>query len=330
MYTDLKKWLRIQKNYYASLGTKEGDIKAKCFDDALRHCKGAEKDFKAEITENKETSDMDFKFKEGAMASYNNFMNRYLRHNDEKRDVEHFDTKQWLKESEEEEVEGEGYLPSYFDVFGDFSDMVERHGFSIVEMDTRDVDGKMYDYFGITYKNYDPTHEKEDLKELKTALQNEYGKDIVKLAKSHHEYAPETTFNCILFPQGYFDELESQYYMSFGECADRYNTASARTKKNLYEATKKAEEEKMESFKLQEGARSNLNRFLRESMFAEVRNDFHDDEKGATAIDAWETDDDNEAGKVVAWVYDDGNVEWVIPSAREDKMVIEAIEELKN
>ena len=328
MYSDMRKWLRIQKNYFASLGTKEGDIKAKCYEDMLKHCKDAEKDFKTEITEKEETSNMEWKYQENTMDAYNAFMNKYVRGKGEKRLAEHFDTKQWLRESEEEE-EVEGYLPTYFDVFSEFTDIVDKHGFSVVGYGNRNVDGKDYEYFEVEYKDYDPTHEKEDLKELKSALCDVYGSDMVKVAKGHHEYAPEQTFNCVMFPEGMFDELEDQYFMDFGEGYERENEAKVRTNKNLYKTVEKAMEEKMDSFKLQESARSNLNNFLRESAYAEVRNDFHDDEKGATAIDAWETDDDDESGKVVAWVYDDGRVEWVIPSARQDKMVLEAIEELK-
>lgn len=64
--------------------------------------------------------------------------------------------------------------------------------------------------------------------------------------------------------------------------------------------------------------------------YAEVRSDYYDEAKGATAIDTWKTADDNEEGHTVAYVYDDGNIEWIDPAAKNSKIVNEEIQNVIN
>jgi hypothetical protein len=73
--------------------------------------------------------------------------------------------------------------------------------------------------------------------------------------------------------------------------------------------------------------KESVNRILRESTdYAEVRSDYYDEERGATAIDAWKLyrDSDND-GETVAYVYDDGRVEWINPNARNSQRVNDEI-----
>ena len=64
-----------------------------------------------------------------------------------------------------------------------------------------------------------------------------------------------------------------------------------------------------------------------EPKWSEIRNDFYDEIKECTCIDAWETASDNEGGIVIARVYDDGTVEYIDPDAMTDKEAQAAIRE---
>lgn len=70
-------------------------------------------------------------------------------------------------------------------------------------------------------------------------------------------------------------------------------------------------------------------KLMEQDMFAEVRNNFHDDDNHYTTIDAWESEDDNEEGRVVAVVHDSGDVFYVDNAARNSDMVRTAILEVK-
>ena len=73
--------------------------------------------------------------------------------------------------------------------------------------------------------------------------------------------------------------------------------------------------------------KESVNRILRENAdYAEVRSDYYDEKRGATAIDAWKLfrDSDND-GETVAYVYDDGRVEWINPNARNSQRVNDEI-----
>lgn len=63
--------------------------------------------------------------------------------------------------------------------------------------------------------------------------------------------------------------------------------------------------------------------------YADVVTSFHDDEKGAWAVDAYlgPDPDADDAGRTVAWIRDDGTVEWKDDSAKSSALVKEAIAE---
>lgn len=64
------------------------------------------------------------------------------------------------------------------------------------------------------------------------------------------------------------------------------------------------------------------------SKWAEIRNDFYDDEEQKVYIDAWETDDDNEEGTVIAKVdYKTKEVEYLDEKAKTDSYAQEIIKE---
>lgn len=69
------------------------------------------------------------------------------------------------------------------------------------------------------------------------------------------------------------------------------------------------------------------------SKWAEIRNDYHNDDEGYTSIDAWKTDIGNEEGEVIAKVFDDGKVEYLDNVAKKDEyaqeIILEAVREKK-
>ena len=64
------------------------------------------------------------------------------------------------------------------------------------------------------------------------------------------------------------------------------------------------------------------------SKWAEIRNDFCDEEEGKVFIDAWRSDNDNEEGKVIAKVdYKTKEVEYIDKVAKTDSYAQEVIKE---
>jgi hypothetical protein len=64
------------------------------------------------------------------------------------------------------------------------------------------------------------------------------------------------------------------------------------------------------------------------SKYAEIRNDFYDEEEKKVYIDAWFTDDDNEEGTVIAKVnYKTKDVEYLDNNAKTDKYAQAVINE---
>ena len=64
------------------------------------------------------------------------------------------------------------------------------------------------------------------------------------------------------------------------------------------------------------------------SKYAEIRNDFFDEEENKIYIDAWFTDDDNEEGVVIAKVdMTTKAVEYIDEDARKDSYAHEIIKE---
>lgn len=64
-------------------------------------------------------------------------------------------------------------------------------------------------------------------------------------------------------------------------------------------------------------------------MWAEIRNDFYDEEEGKVFIDAWKTDIGDEEGDVIAKVdVKTGEVEYLDEDARTDDYAQEAIDEV--
>lgn len=64
------------------------------------------------------------------------------------------------------------------------------------------------------------------------------------------------------------------------------------------------------------------------SKYAEIRNDFYDEEEKNVYIDAWFTEDDNESGVVIAKVnYKTKEVEYLDNDARTDEYAQEVIKE---
>lgn len=62
------------------------------------------------------------------------------------------------------------------------------------------------------------------------------------------------------------------------------------------------------------------------SIYAEVRNDFYNEEEKKIYIDAWKTGDDNEEGTVVAKIDAVSLAyEFLVPEAENDEKVREAI-----
>lgn len=62
-------------------------------------------------------------------------------------------------------------------------------------------------------------------------------------------------------------------------------------------------------------------------MFAEIRNDFYDEEENCWYIDGWFTDDESESGVVVARVFSDGRVIYRKSSYATDAYVLDAVKE---
>ena len=64
------------------------------------------------------------------------------------------------------------------------------------------------------------------------------------------------------------------------------------------------------------------------SKYAEIRNDFYDDEEQKVYIDAWLTEDDNEEGVVIAKVsYKTKEIEYLDNDAKTDSYAQEIINE---
>jgi hypothetical protein len=64
------------------------------------------------------------------------------------------------------------------------------------------------------------------------------------------------------------------------------------------------------------------------SKYAEIRNDFYDEQEQKVYIDAWFTDDDNEEGTVIAKVnYKTKEVEYLDDNAKTDKYAQAVINE---
>lgn len=64
------------------------------------------------------------------------------------------------------------------------------------------------------------------------------------------------------------------------------------------------------------------------SKYAEIRNDFYDEEEKNVYIDAWFTEDDNEEGTVIAKVnYKTKEVEYLDNNAKTDKYAQAVINE---
>lgn len=67
------------------------------------------------------------------------------------------------------------------------------------------------------------------------------------------------------------------------------------------------------------------------SKWAEIRNDFCDEDEGKVFIDAWKTCNDDEEGKVIAKVnYKTKEIEYLDKKARTDSYVQEVIKEVLN
>lgn len=64
------------------------------------------------------------------------------------------------------------------------------------------------------------------------------------------------------------------------------------------------------------------------AVFVEVRSDYYNPDLNAYAIDAWQTDDDDEEGQTVAYVYPNGKVEYCHPDAETSLLVQEEINQL--
>jgi hypothetical protein len=66
------------------------------------------------------------------------------------------------------------------------------------------------------------------------------------------------------------------------------------------------------------------------SKWAEIRNDYFDEEEGCICIDAWLTDNPNEEGTVIAKVYEDDNkgTAYLDRDAETDDLAQEKIDEI--
>lgn len=64
---------------------------------------------------------------------------------------------------------------------------------------------------------------------------------------------------------------------------------------------------------------------MKHNIYAEVRSNFYDEEDKCIVIDAWKTSNPDEEGLAVAKIYDNGNVDYLYPDSRYDKIVQEEI-----
>lgn len=65
------------------------------------------------------------------------------------------------------------------------------------------------------------------------------------------------------------------------------------------------------------------------SKWAEIRNDFCNEDEGKVYIDAWKTCNDNEEGKVIAKIdYKTKEIEYLNDAAKTDKYAQEVINEI--